>query len=103
MEDSRSFFIEGVKDIEEDIRANNTYIIRDGAENLCNSVVCTTNTLVLSILDKVPSSHWKRRKMLERLEDLFEEVQRLGLRDRYAARERCLHELTFYEGIVDPS
>uniref|UniRef100_A0A7J3X935 HEPN domain-containing protein n=1 Tax=Thermofilum pendens TaxID=2269 RepID=A0A7J3X935_THEPE len=30
------------------------------------------------------------------------EVEKLGLRDRYGARERYLHEMTFYEGVVDP-
>jgi len=43
-----------------------------------------------------------RRKLLERLEDMLPEVERLGLRDRYGARERYLHETTFYDGIIDP-
>ena len=25
----------------------------------------------------------------------------MGLRDRYSARERNLHELVFYEGVID--
>ena len=28
-------------------------------------------------------------------------VENLDFRDRYAARERNLHELVFYEGIID--
>ena len=35
------------------------------------------------------------------MEDRYEEVKRLGLADRYSARERNLHGLVFYEGIID--
>jgi len=28
-------------------------------------------------------------------------VERLGLRDRYGTRERYLHQMTFYDGIID--
>jgi hypothetical protein len=29
-------------------------------------------------------------------------VEKLGLRDRYGARERYLHQTTFHDGIIDP-
>ena len=57
--------------------------------------------MILYYLDIVPASNWERRKLLERLEDANPKVEELGLRDRYGARERYLHEMTFYEGIVD--
>ncbi len=39
--------------------------------------------------------------LLRELERVEPEVESLGLRDRYSARERNLHELVFYEGVID--
>ncbi|RSN77478.1 hypothetical protein D6D85_02565 [Candidatus Methanodesulfokora washburnensis] len=39
---------------------------------------------------------------MDKLEEEDPEVEKLGLRDRYGARERYLHEMTFYDGIIDP-
>ncbi len=39
--------------------------------------------------------------MLRELELANQVIAQLGFRDRYSARERNLHELVFYEGIVD--
>ena len=44
-------------------------------------------------------AHWERK--LYEMEDRYEEVKRLGLADRYSARERNLHGLVFHEGIID--
>ncbi len=60
-----------------------------------------TNALILYYLGIMPASHWERRKFLDRLEDEVPEVERLGFRDRYGARERYLHQMTFYDGIID--
>ncbi len=35
------------------------------------------------------------------MEDEVPEIERLGFRDRYGARERYLHQMTFYDGIID--
>jgi len=74
--------------------------IRDAAEKLWNAVVSATNALILHMLDVVPASRWERRKLLDKLEER-PVVERLGLRDRYGARERYLHQMTFYDGIID--
>jgi hypothetical protein len=42
-----------------------------------------------------------RRRLLRELERVKPEVESLGLRDRYSARERNLYEPVFYEGVVD--
>jgi len=102
LEDSWSFFERGARELEEGLRGGHSLKVRDGAETLWNAVVSAANALVLSRMGIVPASHWERRRLLDRLEELEPEVEKLGLRDRYGARERYLHEMTFYEGVVDP-
>ncbi|WP_446752412.1 PaREP1 family protein [Vulcanisaeta sp. JCM 16161] len=102
LEDAESFLTRGSSELEEGIRLNDQLKIRDAAEKLWNAVVSATNALILYYLDVVPASHWERRKFLDKLEDEVPEVERLGFRDRYGARERYLHQMTFYDGIIDP-
>lgn len=101
LEDSWNFYNRAIEEIEKGIKENDNYKIRDAAEKLWNAIIQASNALILYYLDIVPSSHWERRKLLEKLEEMKPEIERYGFRDRYAARERYLHELTFYEGIID--
>ena len=101
VEDAERFLDEASKEFARGVRENNAYVIRDAAEKAWNAVVQATNALILSYLGKVPSSHWERRRLLRELEKMYPEIEKLGLRDRYSARERNLHELVFYEGIID--
>jgi len=101
LKDSKDFLDRGVKEIEEGIKINDQLKIRDAAEKLWNAVISATNALILHYLDVVPASHWERRKLLEKLEDVVPKVEELGFRDRYGARERYLHEMTFCDGIID--
>jgi len=100
-EDAQKFFEESVKEFEEGVKENNPYKIRDSAVKAWNAVVQATNALLLKLMGKLPSSHWERRRMLRELEAKFPEVEKFMLRDRYGARERHLHEMVFYEGIID--
>jgi len=102
LEDAENFFKRGTKELKEGIEAKDHYKIRDGAEKLWNATINATNALILYYLDIVPASHWERRKLLEKLEDIEPEVEKLGFRDRYGARDRYLYQMTFYEGIIDP-
>jgi len=102
LQNALDFFMRGSKEIDEGFRLNEQLKIRDAAEKLWNAIINATNALILKELDVVPASHWERRKLLEKLEDLLPEVEKLDLRDRYGARERYLHEMTFYDGIIDP-
>ena len=101
LSDASSFLKEAETELNKGIQENNSYLIRDSAEKMWNAVIQATNATVLHYLDKAPSSHFERRKMLSILEEKMPEMENLGLRDRYAARERNLHELVFYEGIID--
>jgi len=100
-EDALRFYEESVKEFEEGVRENNPYKFRDSAEKAWNAVVQATNALLLKLSGKLPSSYWERRRMLRELERKLPEIERLMLRDRYGARERHLHEMVFYEGVID--
>jgi len=101
LEDAENFIKRGVEELEEGVKTNNTIKIRDAAEKLWNAVVSATNALILYYLDVVPANHWERRKLLEKLEEMDPSVEELGFQDRYGARERYLHMMTFYDGIID--
>jgi hypothetical protein len=100
-EDARRFHEESLKEFDEGVRENNPYKIRDSAEKAWNAVIQATNSLILKLAGKLPSSHWERRRMLRELEVKIPEIRELMFRDRYGARERNLHEIVFYEGNID--
>ena len=101
MDDSIRFVEEALKEFKVGVENSDAIRIRDAAEKAWNAVVQATNALILYYLGKTPSSRWERRCLLRELERVKPEVESLGLRDRYSARERNLHELVFYEGVVD--
>ena len=101
IEDAKGFLKEADEVFSKGVKENNPILIRDAADKAWNAVVQATNALILHFLAKVPSSHFERRRLLSVLEDKVSEAEKLGFRDRYGARERNLHELVFYEGIID--
>lgn len=101
LSDADSFIKEAEAELNKGVQENNSYLIRDSAEKMWNAVIQATNATILYFLDKAPSSHFERRKLLSMLEEKVPDIENLGFRDRYAARERNLHELVFYEGIID--
>jgi len=102
LEDARSFLERGARELEEGLREGDALKVRDGAEKLWSAVVSAANALVLSRTGIVPASHWERRRLLDLIEEREPEVEKLGLRDRYGARERYLHQMAFHDGIIDP-
>ena len=100
-EDALKFYEESLREFEEGVNESTPYKIRDAAEKAWNAVVQATNALLLKLMGKLPSSHWERGRMLRELERMLPEVGRLMLRDRYGAGERHLHEMVFYEGVID--
>ena len=101
LEDAKKFIEGAIKEFEKGIQENNITKIRDAAEKAWNAVVQASNALILKYMNKVPSSHWERRRLLRELEGKYLEIEEMGFRDRYSARERNLHELVFYEDIID--
>ena len=101
IDDSMKFVEEALKEFKVGVENNDAIRIRDVAEKAWNAIVQATNALILYYMGKTPSSHWERRRLLRELERVKPEVESLGLRDRYSARERNLHELVFYEGVID--
>jgi hypothetical protein len=101
IDDVRNFLRKSVEEFEEGLKTNDQYKICDAAEKMWNAVINAINALILHKLDIVPTSHWERRKLLEKLEDEDPRIEELRIRDRYGARERYLHEMTFYDGIID--
>jgi len=75
--------------------------VRDSAEKAWNAVVQAVNALVLKYMERIPSSHFERRKMLREIEGKDKRVEELEILDRYMARYKVLHGETFYEGIID--
>ncbi|MEM0225932.1 MAG: PaREP1 family protein [Thermofilaceae archaeon] len=75
--------------------------IRDSAEKAWNAVVQAVDALILSFMERIPSSHFERRRMLREIEQKDERVEKLGVLDRYMARYKVLHGETFYEGLID--
>jgi hypothetical protein len=61
LEDAKSFFSRGAEELEQGLKLNDSYKVRDAAEKLWNAVVQATNALILYFLDVVSASHWERR------------------------------------------
>ena len=101
IDDAMKFVEEALREFRDGVANNDIVRVRDAAEKAWNAVIQATNALILYYLGKTPSSHWERRRLLRELEREKPEVESLGFRDRYSARERNLHEIVFYEGLVD--
>jgi len=103
IDDAMRFIEEALKEFRDGIANNDMIRVRDAAEKAWNAVIQATNALILYYIGKTPSSHWERRRLLRELEREKPEMESLGFRDRYSARERNLHEMVFYEGLIDVS
>ena len=98
---SKDFYKRAIEEFREAISKDDVIGIRDSSEKAWNAVVQATNALILALINKLPASHFERRKILRQLEKEYEEIRKLGILDRYMARFKVLHGETFYEGIID--
>jgi len=98
---SKDFYKRAREEFERAISKNDVIGIRDSAEKAWNAVVQATNALILALTNKLPASHFERRRILRGLEKKYADIEKLGILDRYMARFKVLHGETFYEGIID--
>ena len=98
IDDARSFYQEAMREFHRGKREGNTTVIRDAAEKAWNAIVQATNELIDKRGMPPASTHAERRDRLIELTRLDPEVRELGIRDRFSARARHLHEECFYEG-----
>ena len=99
LEDARNLFYEAIKELERGKGAEDTYALRDAAEKAWGAMVQATNALIRKRGFPQPKTHRERRILLSTLEQLDPHIEALGLRDRFSAREKTLHEDCFYERI----
>jgi len=99
--DAERFHHEALEELDRGVKEQNLILMRDACEKGWNAVVQAVNALFLKRNVPLPRSHWERRKRLEELEKADVLVEKLGLLDRFSARDHHLHEQGFYEGIID--
>ncbi|MEM1936531.1 MAG: PaREP1 family protein [Sulfolobales archaeon] len=75
--------------------------VGDSAEKTWNAVAQAVNALVHKYMDRIPSSHFERRKMFREIKGKDKRVEELGILNRYITKYKVLHGETFYEGVVD--
>jgi len=98
---AKDLLTEAEKEFERALKEENKILFRDASEKAWLAVVEATNYLFLTHGITPPKSHWERRRRLDELEEKDFKVRELGLRDRFAARDYHLHQLGFYEGLID--
>ncbi|KPV64983.1 MAG: Archaeal PaREP1/PaREP8 family protein [Candidatus Bathyarchaeota archaeon BA1] len=103
IEQAESFHDAAARELERAVEQKDAILFRDACEKAWNAVVQATNALFLKKNVPLAKSHWERRKRLEELEEIEPVVEKLGLLDRFSARDHHLHELGFYEGILSPA
>jgi len=101
--EAERFHDAAVKEFKRAVEEKDTVLLRDACEKAWNAVIQATNALFLKKNVPLAKSHWERRKRLEELEEKEPIIEKLGLLDRFSARDHHLHEQGFYEGILSLS
>lgn len=99
LEEAKSLLQEAIRELERGKKEGNTFALRDAAEKAWGAMVQATNALIESKGFPLAKTHRERRILLTTLEQLDPYIKMLGLRDRFSAWEKTLHEDCFYEGI----
>jgi uncharacterized protein (UPF0332 family) len=98
IEEAKKFYEKAVEEFEKGKKEGDMVKIRDASEKAWNAIVQATNALFEKRGMKIPRSHAERRNGLDELAIKDPKVKEKGLRDRYMARDKSLHEHCFYEG-----
>ena len=98
--EARKFLDAAHTEFERGVKEGRDEAIRDAAEKAWNATVQATTALLLAkgFNEEEVKTYRQKRLTLEELSIKDEEVRRLGLGDRFMAREYRLHVRCFYDG-----
>ncbi|KPV63626.1 MAG: Archaeal PaREP1/PaREP8 family protein [Candidatus Bathyarchaeota archaeon BA2] len=100
LDEARKFLDAAIMEFEKGVKEGKDETIRDAAEKAWNSTIQATTALLLAkgFDEEDVKTYRQKRLTLEELSIKDEEVRRLGLGDRFMAREYRLHVRCFYDG-----
>jgi len=100
LDEARKFLDAAFMEFEKGVREGRDEVIRDAAEKAWNATIQATTALLLAkgFKEEDVKTYRQKRLTLEELNIKDEEVRRLGLGDRFMAREYRLHVRCFYDG-----
>ena len=100
LDEARRFLDAAHAEFEKGIKEGRDEAIRDAAEKAWNATIQATTALLLSkgFSEEEVKTYKQKRLTLEELSIKDEDVRRLGLGDRFMAREYRLHVRCFYDG-----
>jgi len=100
LEEARKFLDAAFREFEKGVKEEKDEVIRDAAEKAWNATIQATTALLLAkgFSEEEIKTYRQKRLTLEELSIKDEEIRRLGLGDRFMAREYSLHIRCFYDG-----
>lgn len=100
LDEARKFLDAAHREFERGVKEGKDETIRNAAEKAWNATIQATTALLLSkgFKEEEVKTYRQKRLTLEKLCIKDEEVRRLGLGDRFMAREYRLHVRCFYDG-----
>jgi len=100
LDDARKFLDAAHTEFEKGVKEGRDEAIRDAAEKAWNATIQATIALLLAkgFNEEEVKTYRQKRLTLEELSIKDEDVRRLGLGDRFMAREYRLHLRCFYDG-----
>lgn len=102
IKEAKKFYEEAIKDFQRGKKEDKLILIQDASEKAWGAIVQATNELFDKKGIPIPRTHRERREFLDKLEEEFPEIKKMGLSDRFSARDHILHERCFYQGICEP-
>ena len=101
--EAETFIRQSFKEFDRGVREKRLKIIRDAAEKAWLAVVKAIESLLLTkgFREDEIKTYRQKRLALDRLSLRDPAIEKLGLRDRFVAREYNLHIRAFYDGEYD--
>ena len=100
LDEAWKFLDAAFMEFEKGVKERRDEVIRDAAEKAWNATIQATTALLLAkgFSEEEVKTYRQKRLTLEELSIKDEEVRRLGLGDKFMAREYRLHIRCFYDG-----